>query len=200
MTMLLLIPVIGRAFVERWPSFLLVSGTLCGLFVVLVINDMRDYARKEMDGLAEAAAAAPPGQTIATLWYPTARLGHYSDQPLLYISHYYLLMRGGYVPNNMGIHPGMPFRDAGVNKAPVVFNAWDFVWATHGAQFDGFLVRPLPNRPDSPFDHAGRKGVRLVKEAGYWRYYARIGAGVDAVPPDAKRKNPVGKIPARHGP
>jgi hypothetical protein len=148
-----------------------------------VISDVRDYSRKEMSGLAEVLAAVPQGLTIATLYYPAPRVFHYTDQPMLYVSQYYLLARGGYAAGNMAIRRGLPFRDEMYGRVPAVSNAWDFVWAAHGAQFDGFVVRPKENRPDSPFDVAGKESVRLIKQAGNWRYYARVGGRALPTPP-----------------
>jgi hypothetical protein len=200
MTAILTIPLVGRVLVERWPTYAAVGGTVSALFAGLVIADVTDYSSKEMDGLREVLEAVPQGLTIATLYYPGPRLAHYSDQPLLYVSQYYLLIRGGYVPNSMGIRRGVPFFDDKHLHIPAVSNAWEFSWPAHGTYFDGFVVRPKAGRPESPFDAGGRENVRLVKEAGNWRYYVRLGGRAAPAPPPPPPPKPTVGPPAAKTP
>lgn len=148
-------------------------AALCGLTTVgVAAYDLLRFNYGEMSGLEEVVDAIPPGQTIAPLHYTPKAVREYPGEPHGYVGNYYMLRRGGLVPQNLFEVKDLPFARRGQLPAPPWGIASAFAWSRHGAKFDGFLVRIDEQHPERPFRKDDPR-VRLVKAAGVWRYYAR---------------------------
>jgi hypothetical protein len=172
---LLLIPVAGRGPEPSWRrAWLLGAAALVSTLTVgLAALDLGRFSRREMAGFDEVLRAIPAGRKISTLHYTPAELREYPGEPLGYAGNYYILEKGGLVPQNFFDITYFLFSRKAPAPAPPWGAAEGFNWDAHGPPFDGFLVRIRPGTPEAPFTGPLGERVKLVAAAGNWRYYEK---------------------------
>lgn len=170
---ILLIPCIGLIgrLQASWP--IRVAGAFSMVIVLVAAADLIRFSSVEMNGFSEVVEKIPPGKTIAPLHYTPRHVHEYPGEPHGYVGNYYILEKGGLVPQNLFEVKDLPFARKKQLPAPPWGYGAQFRWNVHGTGFDGFLVRITNNAPHAPFSKNDRR-VKLVAEAGNWRYYERV--------------------------
>jgi hypothetical protein len=181
LVVLLLVPLAGPALSPAARLTRLARGSralVLGLGLVASLGacvgalaDLAWVERTEMAGLGEVVEAIPPGRRVCGLHYTSPRMHEYPGEPYGYVANYYLLERGGYVPQNFFEHPDVPFARRLNLPAPPWAMAEGFDWFRHGQGCDGFLLRVHDSVEHAPLHGSNTSRARLVKAAGRWRYY-----------------------------
>jgi len=168
----LLIPLVGTWFDKNR----LASWSLYGvnLFIVaLAVIDIWNFGRTEMKGFEEVIKAVPAGKRLTLLHWTPTEVHEYPGEPHGYASNYYLLEKGGFVPQNVFEHPDVLVQRKVSAPAPPWGQAEYFDWNRHSWSFDAFVVRRHAKFPDSPLHGINQTRVELVHRSGEWSYYRR---------------------------
>jgi hypothetical protein len=165
---LLLVPIIGTI---RWKSVTNVAAGLGIVTVALGLVDLGIYHQKEMTGLSEVIEQMPKGQRISILHYTPREVNEYPGQPYGYAGNYYVLHKGGLVPQTITMRRELPLVRKFSLPAPPWGMAAGFRSAQHLASIDGFLVRRNEGPGHAPFLRSDLKQIEHVKSAQNWHYY-----------------------------
>lgn len=172
---LLLVP-LGGLVPARWPRLFAGVAALCGFVVALAVFDLATVSRTEMAGFAEVIDAIPPGQRVTAMHYTPHHIHEYPGEPHGYVSNYYLLEKGGFVPQNFFEHPDVPFARKHRAPAPPWAMAEYFDWFKFGVGYDAFILRVHETVEHAPLHGSNQTRVELVLAAGNWRYYRPLPA------------------------
>lgn len=170
--MLILIPLGASVFENRKRLLRLtitINLTICGLALL----DLAHFSRTEMNGFEDVINSVPPGQKVTLLHWTPKSVHEYPGEPHGYASNYYLLLKGGFVPQNVFEHPDVPVKRKLRGAAPPWGQAEYFDWHRHGDDYDAFIVRVHRDYEHSPLHGPNQARVALVNSAGNWRYYRR---------------------------
>ncbi len=170
MAALLVVP-LGATVPAAWPRAFGVVTALCAGITAAAIVDLGVASRSEMHGLAEVIDAVPPGQRLTAVHYTPHEMHEYPGEPHGYVSNYYLLHKGGFVPQNFFEHPDVPFARKVRAPSPGWAMAEYFDWFKFGVGYDAFLLRVHESVEHAPLHGSNQQRVELVKAVGNWRYY-----------------------------
>jgi hypothetical protein len=169
---LVLIPLAGRCWAGRdnlYRGIIILNVGVC----VLAAGDLWNFSRTEMRGFSEVIEAIPAGQRVTLLHWTPEAVHEYPGEPHGYASNYYLLQKGGFVPQNVFEHPDVLVQRKNRGAAPPWGQAEYFDWNRHSAGYEGFVVRRHPKYEHSPLHGVNQTRVELVKRSGSWAYYRR---------------------------
>jgi len=156
---------------SSWLPRLVVGFNLA--ICALALADLRSFSAKEMAGFEEVITMVPPGKKLTLLHWTPKEVHEYPGEPHGYASNYYLLLKGGYVPQNVFEHPDVPVKRKRSGAAPPWGQAEYFDWQRHAQDYEAFVVRIHPQYEHSPLHGPNQAHVELVGSAGQWRYYRR---------------------------
>ncbi len=171
---LLLVPLVataGRSRLYAW------GAALVSAAVPLYFSyDLGKIHRSQLQGLDQVLEQIPPGQVLSYAHYSAKILEEYPGVPLGYYGNFYLLQKGGQVPQDFFERNEYPLHRKRNLSAPSWAMASNFTWAAHGQGFDGFLIHTHLTRPEWPFGPYELGQLELVAESGRWRYYKKRSA------------------------
>jgi hypothetical protein len=147
------------------------AGALALSIVFVASADLIRFSRREMSGFLEVVETLPPGKKVTLLHYTPHEVHEYPGEPHGYASNYYLLLKGGFVPQNVFENPDVPFARKVSAPAPPWGMAEGFDWWRHGVGYDYFVLRNHPSVDHAPLHGENQSRVELVKAAGNWRQY-----------------------------